>query len=160
MATSNDDYLSNRAGMVTGHTSAWLVIELPVGRNLTTIQGVGLRISMVLKACWAPSSTHLPEHIRSLIGLMGPKTCIKCTCQGTQAIHWDASVRSDVRRVHPNNKGRCHNMTEPCKMCEAPWAQINFNLRFVVEGAFQKIFQNRNGGITPAPIFAQLDACP
>ena len=63
MTTSNDDYLSNRAGMVTGHTSAWLVIEL--GRNLTTIQGVGLRISMVLKACWAPSSTDLPEHIHS-----------------------------------------------------------------------------------------------
>ena len=26
-------------------------------------------------------------------------------------------------------------------------AKVNFNLRFVVEGAFQKMFQNRNGGI-------------
>ena len=47
------------------------------------------------------------------------------------------------------------DMTEPFSLVQGALDSSNFNPRFVVEGAFQKMFQKRNDGITPAPIFAQ-----
>ena len=55
-------------------------------------------------------------------------------------------MRLDVRRVHSNDSESCQDMTE-AMLVRGALAKVNFNLRFVVEGAFQKMFQNRNGGI-------------
>ena len=44
--------------------------------------------------------------------------------------------------------GTVHDMTEAMLVhVQGALAEVNFNPRFVVEGAFQKMFQNRNGGI-------------
>ena len=48
------------------------------------------------------------------------------------------------------------DMTE-AMLVRGALAKVNFNLRFVVEGAFQKMFQNRNGGINARTNIFKID---